>query len=212
MPILRDLDEEEAKIFIHLVKNKGRSVDQSIQATNDLIDDACDNSMAEKLAKLSEDSNYAMKNRYKHDFETMNYARKDKMPIDQSKVKDLLRNQHIFRHKINSDIPTYSQFHEKNKGWENGILSYLLYGADSGMREMITDLGISWQTNRYESQLGQDVKRMDTGLHESDKHLNNFMNARFIAIDMTEYIYDFPSPNEIGHIPFGNLEELEKNY
>jgi len=38
------------------------------------------------------------------------------------------------------------------------------------------------------------------------------MNARFIAIDMTEYIYDFPSPNEIGHIPFGNLEELEKNY
>lgn len=60
--------------------------------------------------------------------------------------------------------------------------------------------------------MGQEVKRMDTGLHESDKHLNNFLNARFLAIDMTEYIYDFPSPNEIGHVPYGNLEELEKNY
>lgn len=144
MPILRDLDEEEAKIFLHLLQNKGRSVDQSVQSTNELIDQACDNSLAEKLAKIAEDGNFAKKNRYKHDYETMNYAQKENMPIDKSKVKDLLRNQHIFRHQINSDIPTWSQFHEKGKGWENGILSYLLYGADSGMREMITDLGISW--------------------------------------------------------------------
>lgn len=142
----------------------------------------------------------------------MNYVRKEKTPIDKSKVKDLLRSQHIFRHKINEEIPTYSKFLEGSKEWENGILAYMMYGADEGMREMIDDLGISWNTNRYESNLERDIKRMDGGLHESDKHLHNFINSRFIPIDMTEYIYDFPSANEIGHIPFDNLDELEKTY
>jgi len=40
----------------------------------------------------------------------MKYARKDKMPIDQMKVKDMLRNQHNVRNKIHEDIGTYREF------------------------------------------------------------------------------------------------------
>lgn len=74
------------------------------------------------------------------------------------------------------------------------------------MKELIDDLGISWKTNRYESNLAQELKRVDSGMHESDKHLENIKNGRFITIDMTEYIYDFPSVNEIGHVPLTNVE------
>lgn len=80
-----------------MIQNKQRTLDADKQTTMDLIDSACSDEFAKKLAKLSEEENYALKNRYKHDKDTMQYAKKEKMPIDQSKVKDLLRNQHIFR-------------------------------------------------------------------------------------------------------------------
>jgi hypothetical protein len=67
---------------------------------NDLIDAACSNYEKEKLAKISEEQNFAMKNRFKLNKEVMKYAKKEKMPIDQRKVKDMLRNQHIVRNKI----------------------------------------------------------------------------------------------------------------
>jgi hypothetical protein len=97
MPILRTLDEEETEIFLHLVKNKGRTMDNDKNRTNELIDNDCSDGLKEKLSKISEEENYAMKNRYQFDKETMNYADKTKMPIDKSKVKDLLRHQNIFR-------------------------------------------------------------------------------------------------------------------
>jgi hypothetical protein len=42
----------------------------------------------------------------------MDYAEKKKMPVDESKVKDLLRNQHIFRDKMNSEVGTYQKYQD----------------------------------------------------------------------------------------------------
>ena len=44
---------------------------------------------------------YMLKNRYRFQKTTMDFADPKKMPIDESKVKDLLRNQHVFRDKMN---------------------------------------------------------------------------------------------------------------
>jgi uncharacterized protein YdiU (UPF0061 family) len=101
MPILSRLDEEETEIFLHLIHNKNRNMDTQQQMTNDLIDAACSDSYAAKLAKISEEENFALKNRYKHQNDTMKYADPKRMPISKDKVKDLLRNEHIFRDKIN---------------------------------------------------------------------------------------------------------------
>lgn len=54
----------------------------------------------------------------------MQYSRKDKMPIEKSKVRDLLRNQHIYRGKINSEISTFSDVTEDTQ-WENGVVTYI---------------------------------------------------------------------------------------
>jgi len=61
------------------------------------MDGAVDFTFQMELAKLSEESNFQMKNRYRHDKFTMQYADKKRMPIDETSVRDMLRNQHIFR-------------------------------------------------------------------------------------------------------------------
>jgi len=66
MPIFRTLDEEESEIFYHLINNRERSANSGTQRSNDLIDAACSNDYKEKLAKLSEEGNFALKNTYQH--------------------------------------------------------------------------------------------------------------------------------------------------
>jgi hypothetical protein len=72
-----------------------------------LLDEACSNEEKNRLAKISEEENFALKNRFKFDKDVMRHADKKRMPIDKNKVKDLLRNQHIFRDKIKDEIGTY---------------------------------------------------------------------------------------------------------
>jgi len=40
----------------------------------------------------------------------MKYAEKKRMPIDHTKVRDILRNQHIARYAIDEEIGTYTEF------------------------------------------------------------------------------------------------------
>jgi hypothetical protein len=41
MPILRQLDEEESEIFLHLLRNKRRSTGDAQRRSNNLIDESC---------------------------------------------------------------------------------------------------------------------------------------------------------------------------
>jgi succinylglutamate desuccinylase len=60
-----------------------------------------------RLSDVSEEENYAVKNRYLHQKRTMDFADKSRMPVDERKVKDMLRHQHEFRRKIEDDVPNY---------------------------------------------------------------------------------------------------------
>ena len=92
MPLLAQLTEEECEIFIHMMKNKNRNLDDSVRRSQLLIDNECSDEYRTKLAKLSEEENFALKNRWMHQKKTMQFADKKKMPIDRSKVVDLLRH------------------------------------------------------------------------------------------------------------------------
>jgi len=108
MPTLTKLTEEETEIFIHLVKSKNRNMNTHAQRSMDLIDQACSNDLKTELAKISENENFAAKNRYMLDHERMKFADKKKMPVKASKVKDILRNQHVVRGKIEDEVTTYT--------------------------------------------------------------------------------------------------------
>ena len=142
MPYFSQLDEEETEIFLHLIRNKNRNLDKFKQTSNELIDAACSNEFAAKLAKISEEENFALKNRYKHQKDTMQYADKKRMPISKDKVRDLLRNEHIFRDKINTEIETYSKFQD-NTQYENGVLTYVNEAAWGGLRDLLKDIGVN---------------------------------------------------------------------
>ena len=110
LPITRYLTPKEQRAFVHLLLNKDRAAEKAGSEINpEILDMAVDKELEKALAKVSEEENYNLKNRYRFQKHTMNFADKKRMPVDERKVKDLLRNQHIFRHKINSQIGTYTQ-------------------------------------------------------------------------------------------------------
>lgn len=54
------------------------------------------------------------------------------MPVDESKVLDLLRNQHIFRDRMHDELHTYRE-QQENTQFENGLLTYLSNAAAGEM-------------------------------------------------------------------------------
>lgn len=206
MPILRQLDGEESEIFLHLLRNKNKSHDNDARRSKNLIDQSCSDELKKQLAKISEEENFALKNRFKHDKDTMKYADKKRMPIEKNKVKDLLRNQHIFKDKISQEVGTYREW-EENTQFEKGVLTYANEASWGDMREMLNDLGINRQTIRF-ANVSDAVRRKDARIHESDVNYQNFLNSRLTLIDMTDYEYNFPGANEVGHIPINRIAHM----
>lgn len=72
---------------------------------------------------------------------------------------------------------------------------------------MLNDLGINRQTIRF-ANVSDVIKRKDARMHESDHNFENFTNSRLTLIDMTDYEYNFPAGNEVGHIPFNRVAHM----
>jgi uncharacterized protein YjiS (DUF1127 family) len=137
-----------------------------MQLRNDLIDADCSDELAAKMAKISEDERFALKNRYKHQNDTMRYADKKRMPISKEKVKDLLRNEHIFREKIENEVETYTRFQD-NTQFENGLLTYANEAAWGDLKDLLKDIGINRQTIRF-TNVQEIIKKKDSRVHSSD--------------------------------------------
>ena len=71
------------------------------------MDEMTHQTLETKLAKLSEEENFNAKNRYRLQRTKLDYADKSRMPVDESKLKDVLRNQATFKVAINKEIGTY---------------------------------------------------------------------------------------------------------
>lgn len=86
MPLLSGLNADDRQALIFKLKNDARSTDESLLAI------ATSQEQEIELAKLSEEENYKMKNWYKHDKDTLQWADKKRMKVDETKVRDMLRN------------------------------------------------------------------------------------------------------------------------
>lgn len=78
----------------------------------------------------------------------MKHADKKRMPIDKSKVVDLLRHQNVFKHKIINEVETYFEY-QNNPQFENGLLTYVNEASWGDMKELLLDVGISRHNTRY---------------------------------------------------------------
>jgi hypothetical protein len=203
MPVLRRLNEEEARIFLHMIKNKQRqSASEKTNRSVKILDQACSNQLKETLARISEDENWQLKNAYNHQTQTMHYARKDKMPIDVRQVKKALRNKHLYRAQITNDVVTYEQS-MMDTHFEDGLLTFLTETAEGEMKDLLDDLGIKKETlivSDLQEILDDENEFINS---ETDEALNIFINSRINSIDMTDYEGTFVGYGELGiDLPF----------
>lgn len=168
MPIIADLDDDEIQIFIHLVKSKVRQeLNNDKRRTNELVDKDCFSSLSEDLAKLSEEENFASKNRWLLNKKKLDYADKKKMPVDKSKVVDLLRHKNVFKKKMIDEIDTYFEY-QNNPNFENGLLTYVNEASWGDMKELLLDLGISRHNTEF-ANVSHFQKLNDDWLNPGDK-------------------------------------------
>lgn len=127
------------------------------------------------------------------------------MPIDESKLKDVLRNQATFKVAIDQEIGNYNR-QINNPQFENGILTYLNEATYGEMRDLVRDVGISSDNIEFVNVGDLAKKREQLFVHQSDHNFNYLMNALFTPLDMTDYENTFVGYNEVeGAIPFNNV-------
>ena len=208
MPVLSYLNEEEQRALIHYLQNNERSKQPAGRERDpELYDDIVSKDVEKKLAQISEEENYMLKNRYRFQKKVMNFADPSRMPTDERTIKDLLRNQHIFRAKINKEVPTYTDFID-NPQFENGLLTYLNEAAAGEHRDFIKDIGLNDETIPFHN-YARVKKAREQQLHASDPKFHYLMNALFTPLDMTDYQEQFVGYNEIpGTVPISNTNWL----
>ena len=205
MPHLAGLTKDEMRALLHKLMNDSSKNAKAGEAGLDQhLDTVVNRTLEQKLAKVSEQENYNVKNNYRHQQKTMKYADPKRMPVDENKVVDLLKNQHIFRNKLNKEVPNYTE-RMQNHQFESGVLSYLSNIAKGEMLDLVREVGINRDSMQFTSI--QDV--LDTEakfVYPSDRMFGKFMNAMFTPLDMTDYEDDFVSFAEYpGELPLSNV-------
>lgn len=119
------------------------------------------------------------------------------MPIDESKLKDVLRNKQTFKVAMETEIGTYTP-EIRNPQFENGVLTYLNEATYGEMRDLVRDVGINSDNIEFYNVGDLAKKREQLFVHPSDHNLNYLMNALFTPLDMTDYENTFVGFNEIG--------------
>lgn len=201
MPLLRTLTPLEQETLIHKVRNSGRTLGDN---TSDLLNEMSLQTIEKKLAAISEEENYNSKNRYRLQRTKLDYADKKRMPIDESKLKDVLRNQPNFKAAFKQEIGNYED-QIKNPQFDNGVLSYINDASYGEMRDLVRDVGIHPDNLEFFN-VGDLMKKRETMfVHQSDHNMNYLMNALFTPLDMTDYENTFVGFNEIsGALPINN--------
>ena len=151
MPHLAGLTKDEMRALLHKLMNDSSKDAKAGEAGLDQhLDTVVNRTLEQKLAKVSEQENYNVKNNYRHQQKTMKYADPKRMPVDENKVVDLLKNQHIFRNKLNTEVPNYTD-RIQNHQFENGVLSYLSNIAKGEMLDLVREVGINRDSMQFTS-------------------------------------------------------------
>ena len=130
------------------------------------------------------------------------------MPVDESKVLDLLKNQHIFRNKIHDEITTFRKG-EENTQFENGVLQYLSNAAHGEMQDLIREVGINRDTIQFTS-VNDWVEAHGKLMYPSDRMIPFLQNAMFTPLDMTDYEEDYVGWEQWpGFLPLQNTGKMQ---
>jgi len=122
----------------------------------------------------------------------------------------MLRNQHIFRDRMNSEIGTYQDQLDK-PNLEHGILTYVNEAAYGEMRDLIRDVGINKDSIPFYNIDRMEVKNKNL-IHGSDSRFTYLVNGMFTPLDMTDQEESCVGWHEIGDDLPINRQSWLKDY
>jgi len=180
MPLFAGLSIVEKEDLMHTLENRENKWTY--------LEDLVTKKMEKKLAGLQEREAYLAKSRYKLDLETMQYADKNRMPVDKKKLKNVLRQRSKVFDSIMSEVPNYEEHRKVGDIRQNTlVISGILDRAIGGQKDLFNEVGLKPNQLAYK---GPDqIQSEIDGYIEDDKDWNyqNFLNGVFMEMDMTDY-------------------------
>lgn len=190
MNTLAFLNEEEGRSFIHLLKSKSRS---------NYLGDIHNGKTEAYLAKLAEEEKYLKKNAYLLQRKKMNFARKEDMPIEKAKIKDLFKNAREFKEKFNNEFGLYD-VSPREFDHQKRVVQELIEKCSGPILALRNEVGLDMK-NRFKTAFLRikDSKDIKDGWSEDpiyDHNMLYFLRSTFLPLDMTDYEDVFIGPAE----------------
>ena len=140
----------------------------------------------------------------------MAFADKKRMPIDERKVKEMLRHQNEFRAKIEKEIPNNEEF-KRHKQFEYGVLTYVAEAAHGEMKDLLNEVHVRKELLPFQNYAELKRARADTMIHPGDSQMKYLLNALFTPVDMTDYEDAFSGWNEFqGEVPISRSNWIQR--
>ena len=200
MNIFSHLNEDEARSLVHLIKNKN---------TDDYLNDIHGGHVEKKLAQISEKANFESKNQYLLEKRKLNFAKKERMPVERAKVKDVIKNQEDFKLRFNKEFGLF-EYMPRTVDYQNRVMSVFEFTAEGPLARLREEMGLVKDKPVMRFLRSKEFQELKSKVVEDpilDHGWMYFMNHVFLPLDMTDYEDSFSGPAEYASIANGNIND-----
>lgn len=189
MNIFSLIDEDEARALIHLVKSRSQ---------NDYLHDIHGGHVEKELAKIAEKTRFESKNQYLLEKRKLNYARKERMPVEKTKMKDIIKHQNDFKLRFNKEFGLF-EYAPRTIDFQKRMMSIFDKTAHGPLAKLRDEMGLRRDKKLLSFLRVKDMQELQNKAAEDpilDHGLLYFMNSLFLPLDMTDYEDSFSGPAE----------------
>lgn len=187
--VTNQLNEDEGRAFYHLIKNKH---------FDNYLEDLHSGEVEKKLAKIAETESYLAKNSLKLRNEKLDYVKKDRIPLDRVKVKDLFRHHGEFKKKFANEIGIYD-FEAQMIDFDKKAISYFYNTASGPMAKLRDEIGLRRDRLDLRILRVKDIKEIKEKFYNDpvmDHSWTYCFNSLFLPLDVKDYSDNYIGPHE----------------
>eukprot|EP00345_Euplotes_harpa_P003770 CAMPEP_0168318128 /NCGR_PEP_ID=MMETSP0213-20121227/293_1 /TAXON_ID=151035 /ORGANISM="Euplotes harpa, Strain FSP1.4" /LENGTH=599 /DNA_ID=CAMNT_0008319133 /DNA_START=495 /DNA_END=2294 /DNA_ORIENTATION=- len=192
-------DEKAGRALIHYLRSNRGSYLEGIHGRQ----------LETLLAKISEKENFEKKNEYRLEKLRLDYMRKERMPVEKAKVKDIFKHALDFKERVNDEIGLYN-FMPRMINADNRVIQYFYESAYGPLLELRKEMGLAtrWHTSFMRI---KDLREQIEANKEDpviDYSWNYFFSHMHAPVDLTDYEDHFAGPGEFANPDTTALDEL----
>lgn len=190
MEMTSQLNEEEGRAFYHLLKNKH---------SDNYLEDLHGGRIEAKLAKIAETESYLKRNSLKLRNTKLDYIRKDRVPLEKTRVKDLFKHHGEFKKKFASEIGVYDA-EPQNIDFDKKVISYFYNTAAGPMLKLRDEIGLKRDRLDLRILRIKDIKEIKEKFYDEavvDNSWTYYFNSLFTPLNVLDYSDQYVGPHEL---------------